>query len=201
MLWREGQYVPLTPKALETLTVLVEHGGRIVEKEEFLRQVWPDTFVEDVTLAKERLLLAEDSGRRVSSTSYIETIPEARIPIRGRRAGARCRRSSGSDGAERRGRNCRTRPWRAGTGRKECPSALGPRGAGGGAGDPGGSGPYLLVVGLPRGTPARRSSLGRQFRSPVSRATRLRWLSHPMGIRSHMCKTVPGATASTFVSN
>jgi Tol biopolymer transport system component/DNA-binding winged helix-turn-helix (wHTH) protein len=75
MLLREGQYVPLTPKAFETLVVLVRHGGRIVDKEEFLKQVWPDTFVEDVSLAKNvstlRKILGESEDQR-----YIETIPK-----------------------------------------------------------------------------------------------------------------------------
>ena len=75
MLLRDGQYVPLTPKALETLMVLVEHGGRIVEKEEFLRQVWPDTFVEDVTLAKNVSSLRKILGDG-DQHQYIETIPK-----------------------------------------------------------------------------------------------------------------------------
>ena len=75
MLLREGQYVPLTPKALETLMVLVEHGGRIVEKEEFLRLVWPDTFVEDVTLAKNVSSLRKTLGES-EQHHYIETIPK-----------------------------------------------------------------------------------------------------------------------------
>lgn len=75
MLLRQGQYVPVTPKALETLVVLVEHGGRIVDKQELLRQVWPDTFVEDVTLAKNvstlRKILGDSDQQR-----FIETIPK-----------------------------------------------------------------------------------------------------------------------------
>lgn len=47
MQWR---YVPLTPKAFGTLAVLVEHLGRIVEKKELISQVWPDAFVEEVSL-------------------------------------------------------------------------------------------------------------------------------------------------------
>jgi Tol biopolymer transport system component/DNA-binding winged helix-turn-helix (wHTH) protein len=75
MLLREGQYVPLTPKVFDTLAVLVEHGGRIVDKEELHRQVWPDTFVEDVSLAKNistlRKILGESENNR-----YIETVPK-----------------------------------------------------------------------------------------------------------------------------
>jgi len=73
MLLREGQYVPLTPKVLETLLVLVEHGGRIVEKEELHRQVWPDTVVEDVSLAKNVSTLRKTLGES-ESQRYIETV-------------------------------------------------------------------------------------------------------------------------------
>ena len=76
ILLRNGQHVPLTLKAYETLLVLVENSGRILEKEELLNQVWPDAFVEEATLAKNvstlRKVLAEGDGTR----DYIETIPK-----------------------------------------------------------------------------------------------------------------------------
>src|SRR5215472_5535554 len=75
VLLREGIYVPLPPKTLDTLVVLIEHSGRIVEKGELIRLIWPDTFVEDVTLAKNvsmlRKVLGESEGCR-----YIDTIPK-----------------------------------------------------------------------------------------------------------------------------
>jgi DNA-binding winged helix-turn-helix (wHTH) protein len=43
MLWHGDQPVPLTPKILETLVVLVESRGRLVEKAEMMDKVWPDT--------------------------------------------------------------------------------------------------------------------------------------------------------------
>ena len=49
---RNGELVPLTPKALETLLFLVEHHGHIVEKKALMEAVWPDTFVEEVSLAR-----------------------------------------------------------------------------------------------------------------------------------------------------
>lgn len=71
-----GKSVPLTPKALATLLVLVENSPRLVEKEELLRQLWPDTFVEETTLARNisdlRKALAVDS----SGGRYIETVPK-----------------------------------------------------------------------------------------------------------------------------
>ena len=50
VLLRDGKPVPLTPKAYETLLVLVESAGRVVTKEELMKRVWPDTFVEEGNL-------------------------------------------------------------------------------------------------------------------------------------------------------
>lgn len=47
----DGTPVSLTPKAFETLICLVRNQGRMVTKDELLRQVWPDTFVEEINLA------------------------------------------------------------------------------------------------------------------------------------------------------
>ncbi len=76
MLLRGGVYVPLTPKAFETLAVLIENSGRIVDKEELLRVVWPGTFIEESTVAKavsnlRKVLGEDDQGRH-----YIETVPK-----------------------------------------------------------------------------------------------------------------------------
>ena len=74
ILLREGQLVSLTPKSYETLLVLVKNSGRIIDKEELLEKIWPDTIVEEVSLAKMisllRKTLCEDFSR-----SYIETVP------------------------------------------------------------------------------------------------------------------------------
>lgn len=75
MLMKAGQYVPLTPKALETLVVLVEHGGQIVDKQELLSQVWPDTFVEDSSLAKNVSMLRKALGD-CAEQRYIDTVPK-----------------------------------------------------------------------------------------------------------------------------
>jgi Tol biopolymer transport system component/DNA-binding winged helix-turn-helix (wHTH) protein len=75
ILLRDGHHVPLPPKALETLIVLVENSGHILEKDELLKRVWPDTFVEEGNLAKKisdlRKILGEEQ-----SDHYIETIPK-----------------------------------------------------------------------------------------------------------------------------
>ena len=56
-LLRDGKPVALAPKAFETLLLLVENPGRLVRKEEFLKRVWPDSFVEEVALAANDLVI------------------------------------------------------------------------------------------------------------------------------------------------
>src|SRR5215831_17613302 len=51
LLLRDGEAVPLTPKAFDLLLALVEGHGHLLEKEELLKKVWPDTFVEEANLA------------------------------------------------------------------------------------------------------------------------------------------------------
>ena len=76
LLLRQNERIPLTPKAFETLLVLVEHSGRVVQKDDLLKQVWPDTIVEEANLARNiwtlRKVLADGNGE----STYIETIPK-----------------------------------------------------------------------------------------------------------------------------
>jgi len=75
LLLRDGQHVPLTPKAFETLLILVENCGHVIDKDELLKKVWPDTFVEEVNLAKNVSYLRKILGGEQAS-QYIETIPK-----------------------------------------------------------------------------------------------------------------------------
>jgi DNA-binding winged helix-turn-helix (wHTH) protein len=50
-LYRAGEFVPLTPKVLETLLVLVEEAGKVVTKDELMQRVWPDAFVDEGGIA------------------------------------------------------------------------------------------------------------------------------------------------------
>src|SRR5436853_785208 len=75
ILLRDGQPVPLTPKALQTLLVLVESSGRILDKDELLSRVWPDTFVEEITLAQNVSTLRKALGVDQEGRQYIETVP------------------------------------------------------------------------------------------------------------------------------
>ncbi len=71
VLLRDGGLVPMTPKAIETLMVLIEHQGEVVPKEDLLRAVWPDTFVEEGNLAHNISVL-----RKVFGGKFIETVPK-----------------------------------------------------------------------------------------------------------------------------
>src|SRR5688572_2172196 len=75
VLRRQGQPVPLRPKDFDMLLVLVENNGRIVEKEELLKQVWPDTFVEEANLSHHIFTLRKALGDGDEEARYIETIP------------------------------------------------------------------------------------------------------------------------------
>jgi Tol biopolymer transport system component/DNA-binding winged helix-turn-helix (wHTH) protein len=74
-LLRDGQPVPITPKAFDLLQLLVQSGGRVVEKEELIDSLWADSFVEEgnlkVTVSMLRKALEEGAG----GTRYIETVP------------------------------------------------------------------------------------------------------------------------------
>src|SRR5205809_5505173 len=76
LLLRDGQPVPLPPKVFDTLLVLVQSSGHLVEKDELMTKLWPDTFVEEATLARNisdlRKALCEDTGQH----EYIETVPK-----------------------------------------------------------------------------------------------------------------------------
>ncbi len=46
LLSREGERVPLSEKAFDTLCALVRRGNHLVRKEELLNEVWADAIVE-----------------------------------------------------------------------------------------------------------------------------------------------------------
>ncbi len=76
VLWREERPVLVTPKALETLLALVESAGHVVDKDTLLKRVWPDTFVEEATLAQNVFTLRKLLGETSEGRHYIETVPK-----------------------------------------------------------------------------------------------------------------------------
>src|SRR5688572_32487272 len=74
VLTRTGEAVSLTPKATEILTLLVVNAGQLVAKDELLKQVWPDTFVEESNLTQNIFLLRRVLGDERPAPRYIETV-------------------------------------------------------------------------------------------------------------------------------
>jgi len=74
LLLRDGKPVSLTPKAFDILLALAENSGHLVKKDDLMRRVWPDAFVEEANLAQNisviRRVLDSDHGQ------YIETVPK-----------------------------------------------------------------------------------------------------------------------------
>lgn len=75
-LFRNQELVALEPKTLETLLYLVERRGQIVNKSELLEAVWPETFVEEVSLARNVSLLRKALSDHQDGHVFIETIPK-----------------------------------------------------------------------------------------------------------------------------
>jgi TolB-like protein/DNA-binding winged helix-turn-helix (wHTH) protein/Tfp pilus assembly protein PilF len=77
LLRREGQILALTPKAFETLLVLVENHGRLVSKEDLMKRLWPESFVEESNLAQQIFTLRKALGDDRDGHTYIETVPKS----------------------------------------------------------------------------------------------------------------------------
>jgi len=75
VLLRDGTPVSLPPKDLETLLVLVERAGSLVEKDELLAKVWPGIFVEEGNLSRRVFNLRQVLGDMEDGRKYIETVP------------------------------------------------------------------------------------------------------------------------------
>ena len=75
LVMRDGALVPLPPKAFDTLLFLVRNSGRILSKEELMKATWPDTFVEEASLAQNISVLRRALGEAGGERQYIETIP------------------------------------------------------------------------------------------------------------------------------
>jgi TolB-like protein/DNA-binding winged helix-turn-helix (wHTH) protein/Tfp pilus assembly protein PilF len=74
-LLRDETQIHLPPKAFDALVVLVENRGHLLEKDELLRKVWPDTFVEESNLAQHISVLRKALQGGQDGSRYIETVP------------------------------------------------------------------------------------------------------------------------------
>jgi TolB-like protein/Tfp pilus assembly protein PilF len=74
-LFCQENLIPLTPKAFETLVVLLKQHGQIIDKETLINAVWHDAFVEEGSLARNISVLRKALGDIHGSIQYIETLP------------------------------------------------------------------------------------------------------------------------------
>ncbi len=75
LLLRDGVVMPLSPKAFETLLVLVENNGQVMKKEELISRIWPNSFVEEGNLTQNIFVLRKALGEGPNDHRYIVTIP------------------------------------------------------------------------------------------------------------------------------
>ena len=75
LLLRGDETVPLTPKTFQILLVLIRHSQEVVTKDDLLKMVWPDTFVEEANLSRNIFLLRKALGESPQDHQYIVTVP------------------------------------------------------------------------------------------------------------------------------
>ena len=76
LLQRGNELVPLSPKVFDTLLILVENHGHVVDKPALMQLLWPDTFVEESSLTQNISLLRRALTGGDADRQYIETIPK-----------------------------------------------------------------------------------------------------------------------------
>jgi len=75
LLFRGAETVPLTPKTFQILLVLIRHSKEVVTKDDLMKMVWPDTFVEEANLSRNIFLLRKALGESPQDHQYIVTVP------------------------------------------------------------------------------------------------------------------------------
>jgi DNA-binding winged helix-turn-helix (wHTH) protein/TolB-like protein/Tfp pilus assembly protein PilF len=93
VLLRGHDLVSLTPKAFDILLTLLENDGRIVPKDDLMKRVWPNTFVEEGNLTQNVSLLRKALGESANGPQFIETVPR-----RGYRFVAPVNKTNGTNG-------------------------------------------------------------------------------------------------------
>ena len=75
VLQRDGNPIPLQPKTFQVLLVLVRHNQEVVTKDDLMKTVWPDTFVEEANLSRNIFLLRKALGESPQDHRYVVTVP------------------------------------------------------------------------------------------------------------------------------
>lgn len=74
-LLRDGEPVAVTPKAFSILLILLEKRGEVVDKDELIGRVWPDTFVTEANLTQNVSALRKALGEKANDHRYVVTMP------------------------------------------------------------------------------------------------------------------------------
>jgi DNA-binding winged helix-turn-helix (wHTH) protein len=75
LLTRGTDHVPLTPKVIETLVVLIENRDRVVSKDDLMKMLWPASFVEESNLSQNVFVLRKALGDSSQEKRYIVNVP------------------------------------------------------------------------------------------------------------------------------
>src|SRR5215472_8960449 len=75
VLLRDNQPVAITPKVFETLLLLIRRSGEVVTKDDLMKELWPDAFVEESNLSQNIFMLRKALGDAPEDRRYIVTIP------------------------------------------------------------------------------------------------------------------------------
>ena len=74
-LLRENEPIAITPKAFEALLILLRHSPQVISKDDLMKELWPDTFVEEANLSQNIFLLRKALGDSPEGSRYIVTLP------------------------------------------------------------------------------------------------------------------------------
>jgi DNA-binding winged helix-turn-helix (wHTH) protein len=70
----DGEQIPLTPKVFDTLLYLARHGGKVIEKDELMREIWTDSIVEENNLNQNISILRRVFGEKPGEHRFIVTV-------------------------------------------------------------------------------------------------------------------------------
>src|SRR5688500_9010994 len=76
LLLRNGEAVPLPPKAFSTLLLLIERRGHLVRKSEIIEKVWADSFVEESAVSRCVWIIRNALGDNSNTQQFIQTVPK-----------------------------------------------------------------------------------------------------------------------------
>ena len=90
VLLRENQPVAITPKVFETLLILVRHSRDVVTKDDLIKGVWPDSFVEESNLSQNIFVLRKTLGDTPETGATLRRFRKG-LPVCGGGADGRAR--------------------------------------------------------------------------------------------------------------